>query len=193
MPLTDCDNLWFVARKLLILDIDETLIYASEKPLSRNSDFVVGNRYFVYKRPFVESFLKWCFENFEVAVWTSATDDYAAEIVAEIFPQSETELSFLWSRQRCTQSFDFESGETVWEKKLTKLRRRNYKLENVIVVDDMPQMWRESYGNLVRVKPYFGELEDDELEKLKLYLNILKNVENVRKVEKRNWRNSVSP
>lgn len=180
-----------MTQKLLILDIDETLIYATEEPLSRTPDFLVGNKYYVYKRPFVEQFLAWSFQNFDVAVWTSATDDYAAEIVANIFPQSQNNLSFLWSRERCTPSLDFESRETFWEKKLTKLRRRGYNLENVIVVDDTPLMWRNSYGNLVRVKPYSGELEDDELEKLIRYLDILKNVENVRKVEKRNWRNRV--
>jgi TFIIF-interacting CTD phosphatase-like protein len=180
-----------VTRKLLILDLDETLIYASETLLSRMPDFVVGNKYYVYKRPFVEQFLTWCSENFDVAVWTSATDDYAAEVVANIFPPSLNNLSFLWSRARCTPSLDWETQETFWEKKLTKLRRRGYNLESVIVVDDTPQMWRSSYGNLVRVKSYFGDVEDNELEKLIRYLGVLKNVENVRKIEKRNWQNRV--
>ena len=178
-----------MVRKLLILDVDETLIFATEEPLSRVADFTVGNKYRVYKRPFVEQFLAWCFENFDVAVWTSATDDYAAEVLANIIPQTQNNLVFVWSRERCTPSLDVESRETFWEKKLTKLRRRGYNLENVIVVDDTPQMWRNSYGNLVRVEPYLGETEDDELKKLTLYLDILKNVENVRKVEKRGWKN----
>jgi RNA polymerase II subunit A small phosphatase-like protein len=180
-----------VTQKLLILDIDETLIFASETPQSRPHDFIVGDKYFVYKRPFVEEFLTWCFQNFDVAVWTTATDDYAAEIVSKVFPQSDHNLVFLWSRDRCTPALDSESRETFFEKKLTKLRRRGRKLEDVIAVDDTPQMWRNSYGNLVRVKPFFGEPDDDELEKLMLYLGILKNVENVRKVDKRNWRNRV--
>ena len=46
-------------------------------------------------------------------------------------------------------------------------------------------------ANWSELNRYFGELEDDELEKLVHYLDILKNVENVRKVEKRNWRNRV--
>ena len=180
-----------MTQKLLILDIDETLIFASETPCSRPHDFIVGNKYFVYKRPFVEQFLDWSFQNFDVAVWTSATEDYAAEIVAKILPRPGLGLLFLWSRERCTPSLDPESREFFLEKKLTKLRRRGHKLEDVIVVDDTPQMWRNSYGNLIRINPYFGESEDDELEKLMLYLGVLKNVENVRKVDKRNWRNRV--
>lgn len=43
-------------KKLLILDLDETLFYATEEKLDREPDFVVG-QYFVYKRPFVGLFL----------------------------------------------------------------------------------------------------------------------------------------
>lgn len=180
-----------MSRKLLILDVDETLIYAAEESLLHAADFIVGNKYHVYKRPFVERFLAWSFENFEVAVWTSATDDYAAEILASLCPQNKNDFSFIWTRERCTPYYNYESGQNYWEKKLTKLRRKGRNLKNVIVVDDNLQMWCSSYGNLVRVKPYLGETEDDELEKLMRYLEILKTVENVRKVEKRNWKNIV--
>jgi RNA polymerase II subunit A small phosphatase-like protein len=173
----------------LILDIDETLIHAAENPLSQKPDFIVGNKYYVYKRPLVEQFLGWCCEHFDVAVWTSATNDYAAEILANIFPQGQKDLLFVWCRERCTQSLDIETREVFWEKKLTKLRRRGYNLNNVIVIDDTPQMWRNSYGNLISVKPFFGDENDDELEKLMRYLSVLKDAENVRKVEKRSWRN----
>jgi len=54
-------------KKLLILDLDETLIYATAEKLQREPDLRVG-QYFVYKRPFVEPFLDVCFESFEVAV-----------------------------------------------------------------------------------------------------------------------------
>ena len=176
-------------QKLLILDIDETLIHSTETLLSRNPDFTVGSKYYVYKRPFVEQFLTWCSENFDIAIWTSATNDYAAEIVANIFPQGQHNLLFVWSRERCTQSLDIESREVFWEKKLTKLRRRGYDLDNVIVIDDSPLMWRNSYGNLVSVTPFLGDEDDNELEKLMRYLATLKDTENVRKIEKRNWRN----
>ena len=71
-------------RKLLILDLDETLIYATEEKLEREPDFIVG-QYFIYKRPFVSEFLEFCFENFEVAAWTSSTRNYAVEIIEKAF------------------------------------------------------------------------------------------------------------
>ncbi len=173
-------------RKLLILDLDETLIYATEENLEREPDFRVA-QYSVYKRPFVESFLDFCFEHFDVAVWTSSTTNYAKEIIKNIF-DSKHKMSFIWARSRCTVRFD-EEREQVYEKKITKVRRRGYDLKLVIVVDDSPEKWRSSYGNLVRVKPFFGETEDDELKHLTVYLEKLKGVENIRKIEKRIWRN----
>jgi hypothetical protein len=43
-------------KKLLILDLDETLVYATEEKLERQEDFIVG-QYYVYKRPFYTSLL----------------------------------------------------------------------------------------------------------------------------------------
>jgi TFIIF-interacting CTD phosphatase-like protein len=176
-------------KKLLILDLDETLIYSTEMKLKRSQDFVVG-QYLVYKRPFLHEFIEFCIENFNVAVWTSSTSSYAVEIVANIF-QNPSDLKFIWSKTRCTISFDLDLQETFLEKKMTKVRGRGYDLKKVIVVDDLPQVWRNSYGNLVRVKSFFGEADDNELQKLIAYLEKLKDVENIRKIEKRTWQNRI--
>ena len=55
-------------RTLLILDIDETLIHASERPLDREPDFGVGP-FSVYRRPGLAEFLEFCQSKFQVAVW----------------------------------------------------------------------------------------------------------------------------
>lgn len=176
-------------KKLLILDLDETLIYATEEGLERQQDFIVGS-YFVYKRPFLQEFIEFCLENFDIAVWTSSTKNYATEIVKEIFPDPNG-LKFFWSRLRCTIRYDEELQETYFEKMMSKVRKRKYNLTKVIVVDDSPEKWRNSYGNLVRVKPFFGETEDTELKKLIVYLERLKSAENIRKIEKRMWQNRI--
>ena len=176
-------------KKLLILDLDETLIFANETPLEYESDFPIG-QFFVYKRPYLQEFIEFCLENFEVAVWTSSTRNYATKIVEELFP-NPNELVFLWTRGRCTISYDEEERENCYEKKMKKIRRRGYNLKQVIVVDDSPEKWRNSYGNLVLVKPFFGEPDDNELQKLIVYLEKLKSAENVRKIEKRNWKNRI--
>lgn len=70
---------------LLILDLDETLIFANEEPLGRSHDFVVGP-YSVYRRPYLAQFLDSCSACFRLAVWSSASDDYVRAVVGRILP-----------------------------------------------------------------------------------------------------------
>ena len=177
-------------KKLLILDLDETLIYATEASLPRQADFLVG-QYHIYKRPFLKVFLKNCLDWFEVAVWTSSTPSYAIAIVSAIFENPKT-LSFVWASDRCTVAYDLERFEYYKRKNLKKVKRKGYRLESIIAVDDTPQKWEQSYGNLVRVNPFEGEETDDELKYLLLYLDKLRYEENIRSVEKRFWRSRLT-
>jgi TFIIF-interacting CTD phosphatase-like protein len=171
--------------KLLILDLDETLFYATEREFSRPADFS-GGPYRVYKRPHVDSFLEFCFARFEVAVWTSASPDYAHLMVKHLFTGAQP--AFVWAADRCTQAFDADLGQHYSAKRLRKICRQGYNLESIIMVDDSPEKLRANYGNLIVVKPYYGAWEDDELLILQTYLNTLLDVPNVRRIEKRFWR-----
>lgn len=176
-------------RKLLILDLDETLLYASEVPLSFQEAFTF-ERYYIYLRPHVKRFLAFCLAKFEVAVWTTATEDYAEAIVSRLFP-SRKAISFLWARSRCTRRYDGEMGEYYWLKDLKKLKRKGYNLERVIVVDDTAQKHERNYGNLISVKEFTGDSNDDELLLLEIYLEKIADAPNIRRLEKRYWRTSV--
>ena len=176
-------------KKLLILDLDETLIYATEVSLPRQADFLV-EPYYIYKRPFLDVFLKNCLDWFEVAVWTSSTPSYAMEILSFIF-ESPKNLSFMWASDRCTVAYDLEWFEYYNRKNIKKVKRKGYRLESIIAVDDTPQKWERSYGNLVRVNPFEGDETDDELKYLLLYLDKLRHEKNIRSVEKRFWRNQL--
>jgi TFIIF-interacting CTD phosphatase-like protein len=177
-------------QKLLILDLDETLIYATKTVLERQADFRVY-KYHVYRRPHLDAFLQHCFDWFTVAVWTSASSDYAAEIVSTIFPDP-SRLAFVWDSRRCSFGYDYDLGEYYTRKPFTKVKRRGYRPEAVIAVDDTPQKWELSYGNLVPIKPFEGDMRDDELRHLISYLDQIKNEPNIRNIEKRFWRQSVS-
>src|SRR5262245_393593 len=148
-------------QKLVILDIDETLVYATEKPLEREADFRVGD-YHVYKRPFLNEFIMFCFDTFAVAVWTTSTESYADEMLNRLLT-GEQKPVFIWTREKCTYSYDPEIQEHFYSKKISKLRRRGYDLDLVIAVDDSPNVWSASYGNLVRVSRFQGDEDDAEL------------------------------
>jgi carboxy-terminal domain RNA polymerase II polypeptide A small phosphatase len=175
---------------LLILDLDETLIHSSEQELERVADFRVGS-YFTYKRPHLEAFLEVCFEHFEVAVWTASTEDYASEIVTKIF--GTRALKFFWSRERCTLRYFEDIGDRVYTKPLTKVRKLGFDLSRVIAVDDKAENFYDAYSNLVQVKRFLGDSSDTELQKLAQYLPLLAKESNVRKLEKRRWRNALTP
>jgi RNA polymerase II subunit A small phosphatase-like protein len=178
-------------RKLLILDLDETLIFAIETPLKRDADFRVG-RYHVYRRPFLLDFLAESLERFTVAVWTSSSPDYAAAVVTAIFPEP-TRLAFVWAADRCSTRYCPDDGSYYTRKPLIKVHRRlGYAREQIVVVDDTPRKWEQSYGNVVTVLPFEGAPNDTELPLLSAYLNHLRYVPNVRTVEKRRWRSEAS-
>jgi RNA polymerase II subunit A small phosphatase-like protein len=173
-------------EKLLILDLDETLVFGTRKPLDRYPDFTV-HPYGIYKRPHLDEFLRYCQVEFSTAVWSSSSPEYAARVVAHIF-DSGNEPLFLWARDRCTPRFDPETKDFFWIKDLKKLKRKGHALESVLMVDDSSEKLQRNYGNHIRVSPYFGASEDDELQLLARYLETIKKCDNVRVIEKRGWK-----
>lgn len=176
---------------LLVLDLDETLLFADEIGTGRPADFEVAE-YLVYKRPGLDAFIETIRPHFQLAVWTSSTRLYAEAVVPHLFPPG-LDLRFVWARDRCTQRFDPDRHEYVWTKNLSKLKRLGHALERVLIVDDSPEKLEKHYGNLVRVHPFEGNPEDRELEALGRYLPTLSQIANVRRVEKRFWRAAHAP
>ena len=177
-------------RKLLVLDLDETLLYATNQRLSTPEAFKVGPHY-AYLRPHLRPFLEFCAARFDVAVWTASSADYANAVATQLFGSLD-HLKFLWSRTRCTIRHDRDTHEQYWVKDLKKIRRIGYALEQVIVVDDTAKKHERNYGNLVRVRPFEGQPHDDELLHLARYLETLIDVDDVRVVEKRGWRHTLT-
>ena len=171
--------------------MDETLIYSSEKELDRASDFTV-DRYFVYKRPGLDEFLSTCAAWFKMAVWTASSSDYARTVIENIFP-NEIQLSFVFTREKCVFKPDTRSIEYTIQtiKPLKKVKRKGFDLEKVIIVDDKSSTFSRNYGNAILVKKYHGEKDDMELSLLLKYLQKIRDIENIRCVEKRGWRHHI--
>lgn len=172
-------------RKLLILDIDETLLFASKKPLNIPHDFKT-DEYFIYCRPHLSEFLDFADANFKLALWTTGTQLYADTIVKLLFQNYS--LEFVWTRDKCTQTYNVESHKHQWIKKLKKVKKKGYPLESVLMIDNTPKKLQKNYGNLISVSDFLGNLEDKELLQLIKYLSDIKVIDNVRNVEKRHWR-----
>lgn len=172
-------------KKLLIFDLDETLIYATTQPLEHACDFTVGP-YSVYKRPHVDKLIDFCAEHFHLAVWTSSTESYAAGVTGHLFG-GDRKLEFTFARRKCVQRFDPEIQDYFYIKDLRKAKARGFALSDILILDDTPRKLMRNYGNLIRMGEWTGDSRDLELLHIRPFLLELKEVPNVRKVEKRSW------
>ena len=140
-------------------------------------------------------------DEFLIAIWSSASDDYVKEVVKNIFP-TNIQLEFVWGRSRATyrrwlntDDYGYFVGNPQnhyhYTKPLKKVRRNGYNLNRILIVDDTPRKCMHNYGNAIYPTEYLGAENDDELKYLSLYLSTLKEKDNVRKIEKRGWRKSI--
>ena len=183
---------------LLILDVDETLIYATEKKLDRNSDFEIFG-YNIYKRPFLDEFLNAIKDDFLIAIWSSASDEYVNEIIKQIIP-NDVSLEFIWGRSHCTYKRNIQTDEYGYYdseidnhyhyiKPLKKLKKKGYALNRILIVDDTPHKSKDNFGNAIYPNAFMGNYADKELLILSQYLKSFLNSNNVRSIEKRGWQN----
>jgi RNA polymerase II subunit A small phosphatase-like protein len=182
-------------KPLLILDIDETLIHTDSAPIEyeKHLDFdfkFKGNSskslYYTKKRPYLDEFLKFAFENFNVAIWTAAGAEYAEEILKGI-GLDKSKLKFFYTQENCTIKLSYDYSDYYGVKNLNKLKKKGYDLNRVLIVDDKSETAVNNYSNLIQVKPFTDDLDDSELLKLISYLETIKDEPNYRRIEKRGW------
>jgi NLI interacting factor-like phosphatase len=107
-----------LARHLLILDLDETLVYSTAEPRDDlgPGDLQIGE-YRVYRRPSLNKFLGFVAKCFDLAVWSSAGSAYVSSLVGHLF-STPSSLRFVWSCERCTRRFHPENQDYYWVKDL---------------------------------------------------------------------------
>ena len=138
---------------------------------------------------------------FLIAIWSSASDDYVEEITKRIIPK-DIKLEFVWGRSRCTYRRNLRIDEYGYYdddvrnhyhyiKPLKKVKRKGFNLNRILIVDDTPHKSKDNFGNAIYPKEFTGDAEDKELKLLAKYLKTLKDKENVRRIEKRNWKNRI--
>jgi RNA polymerase II subunit A small phosphatase-like protein len=149
-----------MTSKLLIFDLDETLVHATTRHLGRAADFEYSP-YFVYKRPFLCELLKTAEPLYDFAVWSSSSREYVDVVVAEIF--AGFDVKFSWAVERCIQRVDAQSNGYVYIKDLRRVQSHGYPVERITILDDSPEKIARQPRNHLRVKPYYGLDEDQEL------------------------------
>ncbi|XP_038879031.1 uncharacterized protein LOC120071075 isoform X2 [Benincasa hispida] len=83
-------------KKLLILDVNGLLVdFVPYFPDGYTPDFVISRKA-VFKRPFCDDFLQFCFERFEVGIWSSRTWKNLDMLVKFLMRDSRHKLLFCW-------------------------------------------------------------------------------------------------
>jgi TFIIF-interacting CTD phosphatase-like protein len=144
-------------KKLIILDLDHTLIYGSyaEKEtaelLFHYSTFLK-----VYKRPFVEDLIFVCKEFGDIFIYTTALKPYATKISKKLNIQP---LKIL-SRKDCY----LINGN--FKKTLKNEWLKEY--DKIIIIDDSPNVWININENIIFLIPneFRGSATDIGLEKI---------------------------
>ncbi|XP_036374593.1 CTD small phosphatase-like protein isoform X1 [Megalops cyprinoides] len=145
-------------KKCVVIDLDETLVHSSFKPIS-NADFIVPveidgtvHQVYVLKRPHVDEFLQKMGELFECVLFTASLAKYA-DPVADLLDRWGVFRARLF-RESCV----FHRGNYV--KDLSRLGRE---LRNVIIVDNSPASYIFHPENAVPVQSWFDDMADTEL------------------------------
>ena len=119
-------------KSLIVLDIDETLLHSTYEDLNRDPDFFFKERR-VYLRPHLNEFMKYCFDNFDVAIWTSAKAVYAKYVLAKIICDI-SQFKFIYTRKNCDRKFIWNGflNETIYIKEINKIE--GYNLRGVLII-----------------------------------------------------------
>ncbi|XP_070622987.1 CTD small phosphatase-like protein [Erythrolamprus reginae] len=145
-------------KKCVVIDLDETLVHSSFKPIS-NADFIVPveidgtiHQVYVAKRPHVDKFLQRMGDLFECVLFTASLAKYA-DPVADLLDRWGVFTTRLF-RESCV----FHRGNYV--KDLSRLGRD---LSKVVIVDNSPASYIFHPENAVPVQSWFDDITDTEL------------------------------
>ncbi|KAL3719284.1 hypothetical protein ACJRO7_004268 [Eucalyptus globulus] len=138
-------------RKLLILDINGLLAdIVSPPPKDYKADINIARRA-VFKRPFCIDFLKFCFERFDVGIWSSRNKKNVERVVDYLLGDMKHKLLFCWDLSHCTatrfrtlenkhKALVFKEVRRLWEKHESSLpwQKGDYDESNTLLLDDSP-------------------------------------------------------
>jgi hypothetical protein len=135
-------------KKLIILDLDNTLIYASFSRLPANILFKYAGYLPIYERPHAKEFVQKCRTIADVVVVTTAVRDYAEKVCEHL----QIKPIELFSREDCL----ILNNEYV--KSVPDYYFDLY--DDIIIFDDSPELWNKKSHEkcrVIEVAPFTGE------------------------------------
>ena len=150
----------------LVIDLDETLIHF--KPQNNGEDGGI-----LRVRPGINKFLDEVGKYYELIVFTTATQDYADELIDAI---EEDKIYF-------EHRFYREHATIIDNDFVKDLSRIGRPLDKIIIIDNMPQNFKLQKENGIIIKAFWGEDNSDTalIELIPILINIAKEGGDVRK------------
>ena len=168
----------------IVLDLDETLIYAIEtsdlknpqlddyykKNIHKFKHHNLDNDYIITERPGLQDFLDFLFENYKVSVWTAASKDYGIFVIKNVITtKPERKLEIQMFSEHCNASKE----KTGCLKQLNQLwSYAQFNPSNTLIIDDNKNVISKQNNIVIPAKPFnfFNKNSDTD--------NFLLNVKN---------------
>jgi len=198
------------ARPLLILDLDETLVstvssalfetlpISSQRMLYSLVDVEMdaprgSQKFVVFKRPFVETFLNYMARFYRLALWSAGAYPYVRAVVENVLrPHMHEPFEFVWSEQHCDNAADFRAADRFPNQRYVKnLESTGENLARTLLVDNSRGNAALQLTNHIGVPDFnvreSGAWRDNWLPELAEFLEQLSGVRDVREINKGWW------
>ena len=178
-------------KKTLILDLDETLIHSDMDFLSKTKNYDVKLEIFdelenqneplpLFLRPGLLEFLEFASKNFELVVYTASEKIYADAIINYI----EKDKKYFSMRLYRNSCIFIEPGLFIKDLRIFTPYR---KMEDIILVDNSLFAFCNQLNNGILITSFFEDKTDNFLQNLEGYLEMIKNVNDIREINKQSF------
>lgn len=185
------------------LDLDETLISAvdnsefdpddsKQKERAAKLESVDMEDYYkVFKRPGLDEFLDYLFDNFTVSIWTAATGDYAAFIAKNIIlSKPHRNLDWVFFSYHCDISED-KMGSTKDLRMLTEEFGLPSTYKSAVILDDNENVYKAQPNKCIRAKPF--DFFEEGAENDNFLINIIPKLASVKSAMIKGSNNPANP
>lgn len=162
-------------KRLLLLDLDETLVHSENFQEGVQYDFIVDFMDYsgksldsvgIFFRPYAEQFLKDVAEDYVVAIFTAQTQEYADAVCNQLDPEGVIQEKYY--RQHCTPIRDFFVKDLDMFPNISK--------EDIFIIDNFIYSFALDLQNGIPIKPYYMGKDDFELEYMAKKLCEIRNI-----------------
>ncbi|KAL5751472.1 hypothetical protein ACOSP7_026075 [Xanthoceras sorbifolium] len=191
-------------KKLLVLDVNGLLAdIVSYASCGYKPDTTIAKKA-VFKRPYCDDFLRFCFERFNVGVWSSRIRRNVEAVVTFLMGDSRFNLLFTWDASHCSNTglntienknkpLVMKELKKLWDKLEPGLpwEKGEYNETNTLLLDDSPYKALRNPAHTA-IFPYSYEHKDANDSSLgpggdlRLYLEGLAAAENVQEYVRQN-------